>query len=426
MLKLNTTSLSHVPLHKYDKNFTFNVNGKSYYTSRIVADLLSPKICKNHFNDITINDFTIDTHQDGNFSYFLDLVNFSQNDIPKSEIPFILEVIEILGCDSIEFSDQNNNTKITTENVFELIQQHELNEKIFSKQLQEEIDFISSHFTEFSEEQEEKLEQLQIETLERIFSNPKLQLNTEDQLLKLINHLYLINPANTILYEKVEFSNVSANAIKDFLDVFNVNDMTNETWRLLSFRLEQEIIKPTKQKLNARYNGISIPFKENGEFNGIINYLRNNIKASIYDIINITASSGNNNKFGNPKNSIIFEDLSKDFRTNNSGDVWICFDFKSYRIIPSNYSIRSYNFGKDYPHPRSWVIEGSNDGEKWTIIDEQKDCSFLNGQNLVHTFTIQNSNCDKFQFIRLRQTGPNWENNRQLSFNSIEFYGKLY
>ena len=202
--------------------------------------------------------------------------------------------------------------------------------------------------------------------------------------------------------------------------------MTNGMWRMLSIRLEQETIKSATSNIIDRYDGLDIPFKKNEEFNGIINFLRNNSKADIYDIINITASSSNNSQYGNPRNSILFEDLSKDFRAINSGDVWICFDFKSHRISPTNYTIRSYNFEKDFPHPRFWVVEGSNDNDQWMIIDEQNDCKYLNGRNLVHTFPIKSSISEKFQYIRLRQTGLNWENSRQFSFNSIEFYGKLY
>ena len=51
-IQLKPSSILNVHLQKYPKDFTFIVNGKEFQTSRIISDLLSPKICKNHFNDI--------------------------------------------------------------------------------------------------------------------------------------------------------------------------------------------------------------------------------------------------------------------------------------------------------------------------------------------------------------------------------------
>lgn len=431
-VKLKTTCVLSVPFQKYESNFTFVVNNELYPTSRITADLLSPKICKIHFNDPTFNEMTIKTHSQGNFQYFLDLINFSENNIPTNEIPFLTEVANILENKSLDFYNQKSSITPTLDNIFDLIKEHEKNQVLYSKSFKEEIDFVSLNFYKFNEKQIQKLASLQIKTIESILSNTKLQLSIEDQLLKFINQIYLNDSKNSYLYEYVEFANVTGTTITEFLDIFDLNDLTNELWKLLSVRLEQEIININPSEIrhytnnNIRYEGIDIPFNENQIFNGIINYIKNNSKINILDEINITASSSNNHKIDGPQNAILFDDQSKDFRAINSGDVWICFDFKYHTIIPSNYTIRSYGFGIDFPHPKSWVIEGSNDNNNWMVIDEQRNCPFLNGSNLIHTFTIQDQKQEKFQFIRLRLTGPNWNDSHQLSFDSIEFYGKLF
>lgn len=75
-IQLKISSILQVPLHLYENDFTFIVNGKKFKTNRIVSDLLSPKISRNHSTDATIDSFTINTRHRGDFSVILDLVNF--------------------------------------------------------------------------------------------------------------------------------------------------------------------------------------------------------------------------------------------------------------------------------------------------------------------------------------------------------------
>ena len=67
-LQLKTSSILNVPLQSYFDDFSFIVNGKEYKTSRLISDLLSPKICEIHANDPTFDIFTIKTQQKGDFS----------------------------------------------------------------------------------------------------------------------------------------------------------------------------------------------------------------------------------------------------------------------------------------------------------------------------------------------------------------------
>ena len=90
IIKLLPTSILNVPLPKYDNDFTFIVNGKEFLTNRITADLLSPKICKIHFDDPTIKSFTINTKPNKTVYNFLSskLNNYYLNNkfIPEKNI----------------------------------------------------------------------------------------------------------------------------------------------------------------------------------------------------------------------------------------------------------------------------------------------------------------------------------------------------
>ena len=56
---LSFDNMKEMPFNKYEKNFTFIVDGQQYETSRCVADLLSPIIRKYHYTDETIDSITI-------------------------------------------------------------------------------------------------------------------------------------------------------------------------------------------------------------------------------------------------------------------------------------------------------------------------------------------------------------------------------
>lgn len=90
---------------------------------------------------------------------------------------------------------------------------------------------------------------------------------------------------------------------------------------------------------------------------------------------------------GNLKNLLDIENTTNDFYTENSHYSWIWFEFKKYRVNLSGYTIRSYNRNNDEGfHPKSWVIERSENENEWT-----------NKLHIVHTFPIQQQNHKKFK-----------------------------
>ena len=74
------------------------------YTNRIVADILSPIINKMHLTEPKSSKYTINTKTSGNFSIFLQLINFNFNNIPENKIPY--NNIQTLLKNSLESEDQ--------------------------------------------------------------------------------------------------------------------------------------------------------------------------------------------------------------------------------------------------------------------------------------------------------------------------------
>lgn len=76
-------------------------------------------------------------------------------------------------------------------------------------------------------------------------------------------------------------------------------------------------------------------------------------------------------------------------------------------------------------HLKNWVFEVSKDDKNWEIVDEQKNCSYINGNRIIHTFNIQKQPNDEYQFIRIRQTDKNRCGNNILTIETLEIFGTL-
>ena len=130
-VQLKPSCIFTVPFQTYD-TFTFIVNKKEFKTTRIISDILSPIICKNHLNDPTFDKLEINTLNQGDFSHFLSLATFNKMDIPTNEVPFIFELINIFQNESIIYED-NQLQEITLDNCFTLIKNTEKSAKFCIK-----------------------------------------------------------------------------------------------------------------------------------------------------------------------------------------------------------------------------------------------------------------------------------------------------
>lgn len=200
-------------------------------------------------------------------------------------------------------------------------------------------------------------------------------------------------------------------------------------WKGLSKRLCQEIDKKeenldTLNNDKSRYIEVGKLFEytEDKVFKGIFNYFQTETNGQIEKEIDFTSSSLYSISYP-PKNVALFDDKNSLFISQDVAGSWICFDFKDHRVTPTHYTMRSYCWSENNWHPRNWVVEGSCDNSKWEIIDDEKECSLVRGSSLVHTFKMNQPKSEKFKYIKLRATGPNWYNNNYFAFESLELYG---
>ena len=414
-LKLTTQSFLTVPFQNYEKDFTFIVNNKEYKTNKIIADILSPVICRIHLNDPTFNEYKIDTKEEGDFNNILNLIKFECIQIPIEEILFVIEVTEILQTKvkSTFYNRQN----ISIDNVLDLIKTHEKCFILYQDQLRDEIEFAASHFSQIIEEQNEELKSMSLTALELIISNENLILSSEDQLLEFINELYISNENFSILYEYVYFLNVTKKPMTEFLSNLQFDDLNKNIWYNISLLLKNNDSIDDQKTERIRFVNDYL-FKGYDIKNGIISSL---LKKSVKIEVN---SSSTLDDMHSPQNLIIYNDNEKYFSSKNLENSWVSFNFINYSVIPLNYTLQS-DFDNIIANPKDWVIEGSNDNVSWSIIDEQKNVICTNTKRYLRTFSIDNSKFIPFRYLRLRLTGKNWNGDNCLKVGSIEFYGKL-
>ncbi|KAK8895388.1 hypothetical protein M9Y10_023851 [Tritrichomonas musculus] len=441
-ITLSTDSIKEIPFDRYEKNFTFIVNGKEYKTNRFVADILSPKICHLHFTDETIDTFTITTKNEStniDFSSFLSLINFHPKTLTKEELDYFQNIFSILGNKTEFFKYSPKYEENTTDNVIDHLLSKiqtinnfkEGQKEPFSTQeieyLKTELEFISSHF--FAIDQK-RIEIIDSQIFEEIIKSDKLKIEDEGSLLDVIIDFYMKDTNLSYLFEYIDFLNVSIEKLRHFFDIFDMSDLNSHIWRLIAERILKSEVN--KEELNKRLKkeryttekvtGIQSLLKERGEFNGIIKYLTDKSGGNIVDkgTIDIQYNGCSSNSY-HPKYALDYKN-SHYYQPSSKNDGWFYLDFKKMKIKITNYSIKSCPNGPNGFHPKSWDIEVSNDASSWIKIDEQKDCSLLNGNLLTATFKVKPNEYSRY--VRFHQTSEPWGGG-YLDFNMIEFYGYL-
>lgn len=438
---LDIEELKQIPFDKYEKDFSFFVNGKEFKTNRFLADFLSPIIRNYHYHDSTTNTFSInveDVDTDKNdfkdqpletyFDEFLQLCTFSKNQIDETHQKYFSAYFYAIGNIKEYFRIQTKNfEEIEVESIVDKIKVISnikfkfFNNNMSSDQYIKIIEFAAENFEKIDKNELKKLKKQDIED---IIKNDHLRIDSEDSLMEFILNLYEKDQSNAGLFEYVIFGNLSKEMIDKFISVFDIDYLNNNTWKSICVRLSQT---PKIDKSNTNRYNISITKFEidtNNKFNGILKYLSNKTNGNIAEngTISITI------KPEKPNITRIVDYNSTDyFQYIDSSMGIISFDFKKRSVKLTNYSIQTGTWSQNDGHLKNWAIESSNDGEKWEEIDSRSNNSSLNGKRNSSTFDIEHKQQEFYRFVRLRQTGLSWcpNSNNQFEITYIDFYGFL-
>jgi hypothetical protein len=169
----------------------------------------------------------------------------------------------------------------------------------------------------------------------------------------------------------------------------------------------------------------TFPFRPSSPLNGIISHLTAKFGGNVHDrgVVHITANRVRSDDPSYAAKNVV--DLGTDsyFSSANDANQSICFDFKKMTITPTHYSIRMNSNSPNYHHLKSWVLEGSKEGNSWIEIDRQNDYGDLNSQFGVTIFSVGRS--ESVGLLRLRQAGQNHQGNNFLYFTAFEIFGSV-
>ena len=151
-------------------------------------------------------------------------------------------------------------------------------------------------------------------------------------------------------------------------------------------------------------------------FKGIICHLREECGGNVHQkgIIEITASSTCNRQC----HQVTDYGWNSYFNTQDEENSWVRFNFKTRRVYLASYSLKSGIW-----HLLRWVIEGSNDGSEWKVIDS-RDTKDLDGHYFVKTFKCNQGNNEFYRYLRLFQPARgNCRDGSELELSEVEFFG---
>ena len=107
---------------------------------------------------------------------------------------------------------------------------------------------------------------------------------------------------------------------------------------------------------------------------------------------------------------------------------WMCVDLLDKALLLTAYTLRHYS-SWDTEALRHWRLEGSADGERWTLLREHTNDDSLDAKGKAVTWMIDVNapGCARaYRMFRITQTGENSNKHHYLACSGWEMYGQLY
>ena len=402
-------------------------NNKEIKIPLLVAVSFSSLISQMLTNDSLMTDFYIEDPslndiQDSVIDKLIELLNLNEIQIENEEIQQFGKLGKFLGnkeliqiyLNFVKENEQNMNE----ENVLPLIQQ-KYSFGIPIEEFNSEFSFVSSKFTKFVDQLIELGKDIKYyNIIESIVKHENLLLETEDELLLFILKLCEENNEYELLFENVLLEYCSTEAIREFIEYINKYICKDNHFKCIlkciNRRLIQEQI-PVQIIEQKRYQPKSYEYNGNDPLNGLLRqeYLKGNVEMR-------TSSTNSGDVYDLLKN-----DTNLHFNTKSEQNSWIEGNLKNKKPFTiTKYVIRGRKYeGSNYNHLQSWKLEGRriSDGN-WIEIDSHQNEPF--NQLVVKTFPIQSQ--EKFDTVRLTQTGKDTGNSDNLQINAFDIYGNIY
>jgi hypothetical protein len=419
VIRLSARSLKTVRSSQVEKTFKFLVDDECHDCHWFVAEFLSPVLSELRRADPSVDCYRIRTQ---NCSGIIEkLISLGYGD--DVEVPLTTRDLFVSLCTELGNEDLCcqilDSVKLTCDNVLGVLKMKR--EAVWD--CSTELEFAASHFHELLQSD---IEGLNMIDLSNVLTSRSLRIQSEDWLYEVVKHFVKQREEDFWLFEFVWFEYLSAESISSFVEMSenHLSSLNLVIWRSICARLLQSECKAGMSDRTAD-GRLEVTFRSSSPLDGIIAHLTREHHGNVHEVgvVNVTASSVYDS-CREPKHAV---DMTENccFGTGNIANGWLCYDFKTSRICPTHYSIRSWNnpwgTGLDLI---SWVIEISKDGETWQEVDRHhNDRTFVGGA--VGSFAISKP-CDPSRFVRLRQTGKNSNGGSDyLVITSFELFGHL-
>lgn len=231
-------------------------------------------------------------------------------------------------------------------------------------------------------------------------------------------------------YETFLLTNLSDEKFRDFLLTLDSNEITRILWENLCNRFLSE--KMSQDENENRYTKPKeqlFPYDGNSShaFEGIIHFLTNQSGGNVHEkgVVDVTGSSENSSA-RLAKYAVNLSSINENFfRSENTPNSWLQYDFKEHKMRPTHYSIMSPSEEDGDSNPYSWVIEGWNGNGEWKILDSRNEVGSLKSKCAFCTFQIQQplKRDEFYRYLRIRQTGPTATNFNYLGVTALEYFG---
>jgi hypothetical protein len=366
-MRLSSRGLARAVSFSHD-DFVFIGNGIEMHCTQFQAAYISPRVHLLLLEDATLSSFVVKTrHHHIKWKRIFELLEQLMNGVAitpgKSDLSALADVAASLGNFELlnQFPDDGG---IDLGNVCRRLRKNHAS----SRTNEAEVHFAASHFCELDFED---MKDLDLSILERIVSSPDLHVKDEDSLLEIISK---IDGGVPVLLRHVCTEFLTRDSMSVFLDWVSPSALDPVIWSALCrrFLLREWANSADFARSRFTHPRVFLRFASNvapdNPLDGIIAFLTREYGGNVHDkgIVTITSRSVKDGQYA-PRKVVDLTSLHPFVSQENRGE-WLCWDFRKMSIRPTRYTLRA-------PYLARWVLEGSWDGEAWTVLDRQADIS---------------------------------------------------
>jgi hypothetical protein len=413
-MRLSAHGLTRIPWTTFGQNFRFKVEGVVYRCCSLLASFLSPAVARFIASDSTLSSYSIRVEDPNRvFAKVLALgmgetIEFSSDDlIILAKIATELENPELTQMVMGTFDGE-----ITVHNVMDRITL----KRALDFDISQEVTYLATNFHSLPQTVRDALDP---DVLYDMFSDSSFQVLNEDSLFDFIHERAAIQSEFANLFGFVHFANLLFESVQKFIAWADLNaDLIRpECW----WKIGRPLLLPATD--NDRFTpGRLLGFHPSEPLDGIIAHLTRLSNGNVHKlgIVTVTASSN-----GSEGGKIVDLEGNSYLGTADQPNSWIQYTFKTVRVRPTHYSIRSYfNGGVGFSNPKNWIIEGSTDGIEWVEIDHRENSTELNARNVTASFKIAGE-LEGWTMLRMRMIGRDHAGHNILRVSGIEYFGYI-